>query len=150
MLSQNLFIHYWTIVFTDVIDDIIGPIANAGSAGPPAAAKETASLPPGGLIEWNGWNTIWYGYPSMKWIENILGDSFGDSFWKGFGLMFWIVVTLCCIWICSGWHFTCIKDLYFWIELCNVDWYRWMCVSANDIIDWWMNVILCGFHFNFS
>ena len=37
---------------------VIGPIANAGPAATPAAAEETALVPPGGLIEWNGWDTI--------------------------------------------------------------------------------------------
>ncbi|KAJ8633965.1 hypothetical protein MRB53_027301 [Persea americana] len=35
-----------------------GPIVNAGPAATPAAAEETALVPPGGLIEWNGRDTI--------------------------------------------------------------------------------------------
>lgn len=41
-------------MFISVIDGITGPIAYAGLA----ATEETAPVPPGGLIEWDGWNTI--------------------------------------------------------------------------------------------
>ena len=41
-------------MFTGVIDGITSPIANTGPASTPAAAEETALVPPGGLMEWNG------------------------------------------------------------------------------------------------
>ena len=51
MLSQDLFIHCWTIVFTGIIDGITGPIANACLAAALAAAEEAALAPPGGQIK---------------------------------------------------------------------------------------------------
>ena len=45
-------------MFISIIDGITGPIANAGPAVTPAAAVETAPVPLGGLIEWNGRDTI--------------------------------------------------------------------------------------------
>ena len=45
-------------MFISVIDSITEPIANAGPARTPAAAEETALVPPGVLMEWNGQDTI--------------------------------------------------------------------------------------------
>ena len=55
-------------MFISVIDGITGPIAHVGPAAAPAAAEETTSGPPGVLIEWDGRNTIWYGY-SSAWMD---------------------------------------------------------------------------------
>ena len=44
-------------MFISVIDGITGSIARAGPAAAPAAAEETAAVPSGGLIEWDGRNT---------------------------------------------------------------------------------------------
>ena len=41
-------------MFISVIDGITGPIAHVGPAAAPATAEETAPIPPGELIEWNG------------------------------------------------------------------------------------------------
>ena len=57
--------HYWTVVFISVIDGITGSIARADPVAP-AAAEETVAVPPGGLIEWDGRNTIWDGYSSVR------------------------------------------------------------------------------------
>ena len=45
-------------MFISIIDDITGPIATAGPAATPARAEETAKVPPGGMIEWDGRGTI--------------------------------------------------------------------------------------------
>ena len=45
-------------MFISVIDGITGLIARAGPAAASAAAKETVAVPPGGLIEWDGQNTL--------------------------------------------------------------------------------------------
>ena len=74
-------------MFISVIDGITGPIAHAGPAAAPTVAEETAPVPPGGLIEWDGQNTIWYGYSSARMdYKNVFGDSFEDSFWD---VIFW-------------------------------------------------------------
>ena len=36
----------------NVIDDITGPVAHAGSTEAASPAKEANRIPPGGLIEW--------------------------------------------------------------------------------------------------
>ena len=53
-------------MLTGVIVDITDPISNASPTAAPAAAKETAPVPLGGLIEQNGRVTIRHGYPSAK------------------------------------------------------------------------------------
>ena len=68
MLSQELFIYCWTILFTGVINGITSSIANAGPAATPAAAEKTITVSPGGLMEWNEQDDLWNGYPSAKWI----------------------------------------------------------------------------------
>ena len=45
-------------MFISVIDGITGPIALASPAAAPAVAEETVAIPPGGLIQWDGRNTI--------------------------------------------------------------------------------------------
>ena len=45
-------------MFTGVIDSITGPIANVDPTTTPAATEETALVPLGGPIEWNGRDTI--------------------------------------------------------------------------------------------
>ena len=45
-------------MFTSVIDGIIGSIAYAGPTAAPTAPEEAVAVPPGGLIEWDGRNTI--------------------------------------------------------------------------------------------
>ena len=45
-------------MFTSVINDITGLIANDGSVAAPATAEKAVSAPPGGLIEWNGQDII--------------------------------------------------------------------------------------------
>ena len=44
-------------MFISVIDGITGLIAHAGPTAP-AAAEKTVAVPPGGLIEWNGWDNL--------------------------------------------------------------------------------------------
>ena len=41
-------------MFISVIDGITGPIAHPGPAAAVAAAEEAVTVPPGGLVEWNG------------------------------------------------------------------------------------------------
>ena len=45
-------------MFISVIDGITCLIAHAGPAAAPAAAEEAVVVPPGGLIESNGRNTV--------------------------------------------------------------------------------------------
>ena len=45
-------------MFISVIDGITGPIARAGPTAASAAAEETVAVSPGGLIEWDGRNSI--------------------------------------------------------------------------------------------
>ena len=45
-------------MFISVIDGITGPIALAGPATARTAVEEAVAVPPGGLIEWNGRNTV--------------------------------------------------------------------------------------------
>ena len=76
----DVYIHCWIVVFTSIIDGITSPIANIDPATALAAVEETALIPPRGLAEWNGRDIIWYGYPSAKWIKNILlGILFGKD-----------------------------------------------------------------------
>ena len=68
-------------MFISVIDGITSPITHAGPTAAPAAAEETVVVPPGGLIEWDGRNTIWDEYSSARMELRMFWE---NSFWELF------------------------------------------------------------------